>query len=434
MADNKYEIRLGIDLDTSDLQTKINKAGDKTKAIPIKVEIENLADIKKQIQNLGGTKGSAKVAIPVDTASLESSLKDVSTAIKEIKSSIGTLDSKSGMKSLLSSINQISTALDKASSKFDELNANLNALSGKDLSLNLGINLGGSNSVARNAAYGSKVRNETLPQLKQQMSDLVKYYNSTYKESLNEFEALQKLVSGTKLNNGDFFENFLFGKDSVASRMNSGSLSSQMQAYKQYIDMFKQAASLKGLDLSSVTSSFSKSADELIKDAQDIQTGAKEMDEGFEKLKQVFGGGNNLNIEGISTQLDSIVADLGEIKTTIQGLSSGVSLEGLTQSFDRLSETLEQLMTNAKLVQDVLGTKSVDSGMSNQAKAAQETAKAYQEVANEAKKLDNVSIDISNGNIDDLKNALRNLKVDDSSIENATKELNEMNIVAKNVS
>lgn len=392
MAD--YKISLGVDVDVSDIQSQINTKAGKIDKIPIKVEIENLKEIKKQIQSLGDAKTN-KNLLTLNTESLEASLKDVSTAIKDIKASIGTLDSGSGMKSLLSSINQISNALEKASNQFEGLNASLNALSGKDLSLNFGINLGSSNSVARNAVYGSKVRNETLPQLKQQMSDLVKYYNTTYKQSLNEFEALQKLVSGTKLNNGDFFENFLFGKDSVASRMNGGSLASQMQAYKQYIDMFKQAASLKGLDLSSVTSSFSKSADDLIKDAQDIQTGAKEMEDSFEKLKQVFGGGNNLNIEGISTQLDSIVVDLGEIKTAIQGLSSGASLDGLTHSFNRLSETLENLVSNLTLAKNTLNTgfsnaSSTGSAISVAQQTGQKIGEAIGKSAKQSINLDDV--------------------------------------------
>ena len=352
---NSYEIRLGIDLDTSDIQTQINNAGTNVKPIPIKVEIENLAEIKKQIQNLGGTKGKSQIGIPIDTASLESSLKDVSTTIKDIKASIGTIDNKSGMKSLLSSINQISSALEKASNQFTELNANLNALSGKDLSLNFGINLGSNNQIARNAAYGSKVRGETLPQLKQQVSGLVSYYNSMHKTAYNELEVLSRLVKGTEFNTGDFFTNFLYGKDSVASRMGGGSLSSQMQAYKEYIDMFNKAASLKGIDLSGVTSNFSKTADDLIKDAQDIQTGAKEMDESFDKLKQIFGGG--INVEGLSAQLEPIIQDLSAIRKSLEGLSQGISFEGLTTSFDKLSDTLKELMNNAQLVQDVLSGK-----------------------------------------------------------------------------
>ena len=436
MADNPYKIELGIKLDTSDLQTQVNRAGDNIKPIDIKVDAETkelTKTINEALKNL--SKGS-KNALTLDTSKLEASLNDVTSTIKEIKTAIGALDSGSGMKSLVSSINSINTALDKASDKFDVLIGDLKSLSGKDFNLNFGITMGGSNPVARQTAYGNKARNETLPQLKQQMNALVKHYNDTYKDSADEIIALQRLVSGTKLNTGDFFQSFMFGKDSVASRMNGGSLSSQMQAYKQYIDMFKQAASLKGLDISSVTSQFSKSADQLIQDAQDIQTGAKEMDDGFEKLKQIFGGSNNFNVDGISQQLDNIVVDLGEIKTALQGLSSGVSLEGLTQSFDKLSDTLEKLTTNAKVVQDVLGSTNTNAGMSNQAKQAQETADAYKEVANEAKKLGNISIDISDGSVNDLKNALRNI-VDDSEIldiEKVTKELNEMNIVAKNVS
>ncbi len=389
-----YSIKLGIDFNDKELNNikkQLTNLTDNTHRVRIDIDnsrfLKQIDHAKKELKSLNDIKGNNKNSLTLNTESLEKSLKDVSTTIKDIRTSLGTLDSKSGMKSLLSSINQISTALEKASNQFEGLNANLNALSGKDLSLNLGINLGSSNSVARNAVYGSKVRNETLPQLKQQMSDLVKYYNTTYKQSLNEFEALQKLVSGTKLSNGDFFENFLFGKDSVASRMNSGSLASQMQAYKQYIDMFKQAASLKGLDLSSVTSSFSKSADDLIKDAQDIQTGAKEMEDSFEKLKQVFGSGNNLNIEGISAQLDSIVVDLGEIKTALQGLSSGISVDGLTQSFDRLSETLENLVSNLTLAKNTLDTGFSNTALANNAvKAAQQTGQKIGETISKSVK------------------------------------------------
>lgn len=410
MAEN-YKIELGINFNDSELKNikkQLTNLTDNTHRIRIDIDnsrlLRQIEHAKKELKELSGAKGK-QPSLTFNTESLEASLKDVSTAIKDIKASIGTLDSKSGMKSLLSSINQISNALEKASSQFEGLNKSLNALSGKDLSLNFGINLGSSNSVARNAVYGSKVRNETLPQLKQQMSDLVKYYNTTYKQSLNEFEALQKLVSGTKLNNGDFFENFLFGKDSVTSRMNGGSLASQMQAYKQYIDMFKQAASLKGLDLSSVTSGFSKSADELIKDAQDIQTGAKEMEDSFEKLKQVFGGGNNLNIEGISAQLDSIVVDLGEIKTALQGLSSGFSVDGLTHGFDRLSETLEKLISNFALAKNALNTGlSNTTPVDNAVKVAQQTGQKIGETISKSAKqsiniddiLDQQTLDLMN--------------------------------------
>ena len=435
----EYKVRLGVELKDGDIQSQINDAQKTLKPIEIKVNAETKEltnTIKEALRSLSaGTKN----ALTLDTSKLEASLSDVTSTIREIKTAMGTLDSGSNMKSLVSSINSISTALDKASDKFDGLIADLKSLSGKDFNLNFGINLGGSNSVARQGIYGSKVRNETLPQLKQQVSDLVKYYNTTYKESLNEFEALQKMVSGTKLNNGDFFEGFLYGKDSVASRMGSGSLSSQMQAYKAYIDMFKQAASLKGVDLSSVTSGFSKSADELIKDAQDIQTGAKEMEDSFEKLKQVFGGGSNLNIEGLSTAIEPIIKDLTAIREAIESLSKGVSVEGLTQSFDRLSDTIEKLVQNASQFKNVFGdglnTTVSDNGtekaIQDQKELAQASAQstnaivrgeerkqqAYRETSNESQRLSDETealkkdINFNDASIDSMKQSFQELGI-----------------------
>ena len=436
MADNSYKMELGIKLDTSDLQTQVNAAGDGIKPIEIKVDAETKEltnTIKEALKSLSsGTKN----ALTLDTTKLEASLNDVTSTIREIKTAIGTLGSGSNMKSLVSSINSISTALDRASDKFDGLLADLKSLSGKDFNLNFGITMGGSNPIGRNAAYGSKVRNETLPQLKQQMSELVKYYNSTYKSSLSEFEVLQRMVSGTKLGTGDFFENFLFGKDSVASRMNGGSLASQMQAHKEYIDMFKQAASLRGLDLTPVTSNFSKTADDLITDAQNIQTGANEMQDGFEKLKQVFGG-NSINVEGISTQLDSIVVDLGEIKTTIQGLSSGVSLDGLAQSFDKLSNSIElsyKLFQNSlyKLLVKNCGNMktAINDSVGGLGGSVGKSGSGLQNIENDLKQV-TITADNTSDAIQSMRNAMSSMKFNTSSIDAATKDLEEMNVTIR---
>ncbi len=440
----EYKISLGVKLDTSDIQNQVNAASNNIKPIELKIDAETKEltnTIKKALNNL--SKGT-KNALTLDTSKLESSLNDVTSTIREIKMAIGSLDNGSGMQSLVGSINSISIALDKASNKFDGLLADLKSLSGKDFNLNFGINLGGSNSVARQGVYGNKVRSETLPQLQQQVNDLVKYYNDTYKTSFNKFETLQKMVSGTKLNNGDFFENFLFGKDSVASRMGSGSLSSQMQAYKAYIDMFKQAASLKGVDLSSVTSGFSKSADELIKDAQDIQTGAKEMEDSYDKLKQIFGGGNNLNVEGLSVSLEPIVKDLTAIREAVESLSKGVSVDGLTQSFDRLSDTLEKLMTNAKLVQDVLGNvgSGVNTGMSDvgvdkisqgQKELAQTSTSATNTVIQGEERKQQAYRETS-GVIENLKTTLETMSVNRSSIDAVIKDMEELGFTATSTS
>lgn len=394
MAEN-YEIQLGIGLNDSDfanIKTKIKSLEDDS--VKIKLDTKDadnkIDDLKRQLQDLDKNNGK-KPSLDINTVSLEKSLDRVATAIDEIKKSLNTVDGKSGMQSLLSSISQITTALGKAENETDSLVKSLSALSKKDLSINLGINLGGSNPIKRNADYGNKVRNETLPQLKKQMNDLVKYYNDTYKSSFNEFEVLQKMVSGTKLNNGDFFQRLLFGKDSIASKMSGSSLSSQMQGYKEYIDVFKQAASLKGLDINSVTSTMSKSADELIKDAQDIQTGAKEMESSLGNLKRVLGGG--IDSESLSATLDPILKDLKAIREAIDNLPKGTSIDGLTASFNRLSDVLDKLDTNFDKIKDSLGTELAKSiSADNAVKTAQYTGQQIGEAISDGVK-QNLDID-----------------------------------------
>ena len=448
--DDKHKVKLGVDLKVNDIRERISQYNKNTNNAKLKLGIKlDTDDLNKQIKklNIGGTDKKG-VGIPINTQSLEDSLKEVKGIITDIRNVIGTLDDKSGIKDLVSSINQMAKALGKAENESDSLVKSLSALSKKDFSLNLGLNLGSSNPIGRNAAYGNKVRSETLPQLKQQMNALVKVYSDTYKESVDEISALQKLVSGTKLADGDFFQNFLIGDNSVLVRMNSGSLASQMQAYKQYIDMFKQAASLKGLDLTPVISGFSKTSDELIKEAQDIQTGANEMQNGFEKIRSLIGSG--IDADSLGQELKPIIDNLRDIKIALQDLSKGVSVDGLTQSFNKLSETLDRLMANAKLVQDVLGN-GLGDNISNVATTSNnETERAIQDqkelaqistqstniiVQNEERKQQTnqetankikIQVRATSENIENLQRALYNFGFNSSSIESIINDIKQV--------
>lgn len=447
-----YKIKLGVSLDTSDLRTEINKIDGKEKVkLGVDVKVNDIRerisaynkntnnaklnlkvkldtdDLKRQINSLNLSKNADKgIAIPVNTQSLENSLREVKDIIESVKKSIGTIDDKSGIQSLVASVNQIATALGKAENESDNLVKSLNALSKKDFSINVGFNTGGSNSpIARNVAYGQKVRNETLPELKRQADALVKYVNSYYKTSYNELEALQKLVHGTKLGTGDFYQNFLFGEDSVASRMSSGSLSGQMQAFKQYIDMFKQAAALKGLGLDSVTSQFSKTSDELIRDAQDIQTGAKQAKEGFEQLKGIFGA--SIDVDSLSNALRPISDDIKIIREALEGLSKGVSIDGLTQSFKELSGVLDTLAAKLNIVQDSSGSiGNVLNGTSGQA------SRSFENVEGDLKQVTAIATNSTTA-IDRMKETLSKSKVDNSSIDAITKDLQDMNLEIQSI-
>ena len=102
--DEQYKILLGVKLDTDDLQTQINQAGNNIKPIDIKVDAETKELTKTINEALQRLSNGSKNALTLDTSKLEASLNDVTSTIREIKTAIGTLDSGSNMKSLVSSI------------------------------------------------------------------------------------------------------------------------------------------------------------------------------------------------------------------------------------------------------------------------------------------------------------------------------------------
>ena len=432
----EYRIDLGIGLQSNDFTSIQNKIKS-LESDPIKLRIDSsdvtseINDIKNELNNLGKTKG-----LKLDTSKLEASFTDVKGDITEIKNLLGSLGSGTNMKGLASSIGQIGIALDKVSGKFDELTTDLKTLSSKDFSVNIGLKLGGGSSPSNSAAYGDYVRQELYPELKRQEQAITKYLAQHY--NTNEISAVDKLYKSSGRTGG--FQNIWSMLDQLEAPIKKGEvLGDRISQYRNFFKDINEMARMQGIDLSPIMSQFDKLPDELIESANNIKNGTAQVKNNLEELKNVFGG--NVDGEQLSIQLDSIVTDLNEIKIALQSLSSGTSLDGLTSSFERLSDSIEKLVQNATLAKNALDGgfdgvgKTIDGGSTEKAIQDQkELAQAISQTANEAKKLDSISIDISDGNIEDIKNALRSMKVDDTSIENATKELSEMNIVAKNVS
>ena len=355
MAD--YRIDLGIGLRSQDftkLQNKIKSLEDN----PIKLKIDGSAvdaeikGIRSELASLGKTKG-----LKFDTSALETSLSGIKTDITEIKNLLSSFGNGANTKGIVSSINNIGTALDRVSKQFIELNTRLNGLSGKNFGVNIGLNIGSGNAVSRNAAYGMTARGEIIPQLQQQAAALETYLARYYKVA-DGFNAVQKLIQGTGVVTGSNHPITLL------PQMTDGSnLSKQMTALKQYIALIKEAAAVKGVDLTSVTSGFTQSADQLVTKAKNVQSGTDQMEESLKKLQGLFNSG--INAEKLSAQLDSIVADLSEIKVVLQGLTQNVSIEGLTQSFNNLSASLERLVGNATQAQNALNNGLNTSGASD---------------------------------------------------------------------
>lgn len=419
----EYEIKLGIGLNDADfnaIKNKINSLKDET----IKLKLDDsavdtqIAGIKREIESLGKTKG-----LKFDTSALENSLTSVKGDITEIKNLLNSLGNGANVKGLVSSINNIGTALDKVSGKFDELKVDLNALSKKDFGININLDMGKNktNPIKAMTDYGREARRNTIPQLQEQSAYLQNLLGGYQQAD----RALERYLVKIYKANGIKVKNNLI--DDMAD---TSSLSKQMEAIEKYIGYMKKIASSQGVDLNGFDAQFSKAAEAIVDDTVKIQTGAKQTEESIEsvgrELQKVFSSG----IDGgkISTQLDSIVTDLNEIKTTIQGLSSSVSLDGLAQSFDKLSNSVNTFIekcSNMKIIlndsvsgldnpigQDGSGIESIDNDLKQVTVTAEGTANA----------------------IKSMRDAMSSMNFNHSSINAVTKDLEEMGIEISKIS
>lgn len=419
----EYEIKLGIGLNDADfnaIKNKINSLKDET----IKLKLDDSAvdtqitGIKREIESLGKTKG-----LKFDTSALENSLTSVKGDITEIKNLLNSLGNGANVKGLVSSINNIGTALDKVSGKFDELKVDLSALSKKDFGININLDMGKNktNPIKAMTDYGREARRNTIPQLQEQSAYLQNLLGGYQQAD----RALERYLVKIYKANGIKVKNNLI--DDMAD---TSSLSKQMEAIEKYIGHMKKIASSQGVDLSGFDAQFSKAAEAIVDDTVKIQTGAKQTEESIEsvgrELQKVFSSG----IDGgkLSTQLDSIVTDLNEIKNTIQGLSSSVSLDGLVQSFDRLSNSVNTFIEKCSNMKIVFND-SV-SGLDN---SIGQGGSGIESIDNDLKQVTVTAEGTANA-IKSMRDAMSSMNFNHSSINAVTKDLEEMGIEISKIS
>lgn len=365
----EYKISLGINFNDSELKNvkrQLTNLTDNTHRIRIDIDnsrlLKQISHAKKELKELSGTKGK-QPSLTFNTESLEQSFKKMSDVIEEVRKSLGTLDDKSGMQSLVASVNQIATALGNVESESDSLVKSLSALSKKDFNVNIGLKIGGSSSVSNTTAYGDYVRRTAVPELRKQVDSLMKAIREQYKTEFSSWQSDEFILESlSRRNSYNHMKSIgLLQKEVTDSKH----LAKQMAAYSEYIDLIEDVARLSNVDTSGIAAGFSRTKDDIIQSAFDIQSGvktaAKNTEESFEKLKQVFGGGSNLNLDGLLEQLKPIVDDLKLIREAIQSLSKGISIDGLTASFNKLSETLEKLSGNLVLTKAKLDAMSTGS-------------------------------------------------------------------------
>ena len=420
MAEN-YSIKLGIDFNDSELKNikkQLTNLTDNTHRVRIDIDnsrlLKQIEHAKKELRELNSTKGN-QPSLTVNTQSLEKSLSRVADVIEEVRKSLETLDDKSGMKSLLSSVNQIATALGKVENESDNLVKSLSALSKKDFSINFDFKMG--KSASQISSEQGDIKRDAISQLKQQAKALEDYLDQYYKVAQKQ-EGVVKLTQGTSL-----FSDFWGMSKNIGDT--SASLNQQVSTYKQYIDLMQEAAKIKGVDLSSVTSGFSKTTNDIVEQTKKVSDG---VEEAKQALKGIFGG--SLDVEGLSGQLQPIIADLGEIKTALQSLSSNNSIDGLTQSFNRLSETLEKLTANLTLAKNTLDTGFSNTAPANNAvKVAQQTGQKIGETISKSAKQ---SINIDDVIDEQVLDLMQTFSIAGDKGSNAFKEIRQALVECRN--
>lgn len=387
MAD--YRIELGVKLRDGAIQNEINEAQKTLKPIELKVDAETKELTNTIREALNSLSKGTKNALTIDTSKIEVSLDRLSNTITDIKTSLGTLDSKSGMKDLLSSINQIATALAKVENESDSLVKSLSALSKKDFSIKFGFNMG--KSASQVASEQGDLRRDAISQLKQQAKALEDYFDQYYKVT-QQGAGVAKLTQGTNVFR-DYWELSPNIGDTKAT------LKQQVATYKQYIDLMQKAAKIKGINLSGVTSGFSKAADDIVKETSNAANGVEQLTQAF---KGLLGGGIS------SEQLDSIAADLKEIKIALTDLSNGININEITQSFKEMSVVLDDITNNLVMFRNAFG--NIGNGLSSSVSNATQGLKNNANILDTFKRsLQNIGME--DDKIDVVANRIKNLGV-----------------------
>lgn len=409
-ADIELVIGADVSASTERIESDINTivAGINKNPPKIKFELNDtkiktqLNAIKSQIAELNGKNIDIKVNsefgnILKSSSDISSSLKETSINIQALSKSLENLGKNTNFSNITDGLNQATPVIESLKSELSSLQNAMQNFQG----VNLNIGLGGGSAVTRNTVYGQSAR-QTISELKQQATQLENLLQ-TYYDVSDKSTALMKTIAGT---------NALQGKDifSILNNVNNPklSLSGQMDAWRQYISLIKSAASMKGIDISPVTSSFSNSADELISKTQKILTGEAELENGIGKLRNIFGSG--INAEALNTQLAQINESINNVVNAINSIGvNNQSIEAFTGAVNNASQAISDLLVHLKSISEMKITID-DSSLQNM---QQQIAGITNEIA---------------------KNQTGNISIDSKGIQQAASAVDELSSKTKNAS
>ena len=327
MADIRLDVGIDVGASYKSMREDLNGIVSALNKQPKKVRVDlDLAYISKDVNALKSQLTDIQTqasGIKVGT-NFSSTLGDINGRLNDIAQSLNNIGTSNGF-------NGLSNTIGTLKSELASLSAAMKSFQG--INLNLGLNSG--NAISRNTAYGMSAR-AGIQELTAQANAMERLWSRALSIS-NQREAAMRAISSTVGANAFY---------STTDRLGVGNLTEQMTALRDYIALMQRAASMRGLDITPLTSQFSHTADEIIQSTQKVASGEQELEVGVEKLKSLFGSG--INSEALGEQLTNI-------QTAINGVTEAISKIGLgSNAITEITQKIELLIAAVNSINTAL--------------------------------------------------------------------------------
>lgn len=395
----EFSIELGAKLKLDSLQEQINKASSNLKPLEIKIDTEKsekkITALTEQISKLNNG-----FKIMENMGSLSSNLDVINKSLKSIATVIDKINKADGFNNLGKGLNSFAPIAETIKNELSAIKDAMASFKG----VNLNIGFGSTN----NKTASDAANRMALAELRQQEAALESAYGG--------FVNMAKRLNSAKLWN---FKTI--ADDATAS------MPAQIQALRQYINAILEinAVSAKGIDLTSVTSKFSGSADEIVTNTTKIATGEKALVDQTNQLKGLFGSG--IDAEKLTTQLDTIKVSIDNVSTAISGIKFDDStLQAFRETIGSLNTTIQQL---SKSITELDGkpiiskTATTDIAQTTQEiKKAETQLQELKQTTQQSTKIDGSSTLIEKQTIEDFEEKVNHLIYDEKELEKFTKD------------
>lgn len=327
MADIRLDVGIDVGASYKSMREDLNGIVSALNKQPKKVRVDlDLAYISKDVNALKSQLTDIQTqasGIKVGT-NFSSTLGDINGRLNDIAQSLNNIGTSNGF-------NGLSNTIGTLKSELASLSAAMKSFQG--INLNLGLNSG--NAISRNTAYGMSAR-AGIQELTAQVDAMERLWSRALNIS-NQRQAAMTAISSS-VGAKEFYN--------TTERLGAGNLTEQMTALRDYIALMQKAASMRGLDITPLTSQFSHTADEIIQSTQKVASGEQELEVGVEKLKSLFGSG--INSEALGEQLTNI-------QTAINGVTEAISKIGLgSNAITEITQKIELLIAAVNSINTAL--------------------------------------------------------------------------------